>query len=155
MPVARPAATGHPGYDITRDADPESVEEARRLARQAMCAWGLDEHAETAALLISELVTNAIRHTPARRVRVIVTRPAPGWVRVAAVDKAPSRLPHLRAVDADAESGRGLRLVDAFADRWGYDLLGSHPQRGPWGKSCWAELSVDGARRPGEEEGTC
>jgi anti-sigma regulatory factor (Ser/Thr protein kinase) len=144
MTAVQPAATGHPGYNVTQEATPEAVEEVRRLARQAMCTWGLGDQAETAALLISELFTNAITHTGSRSVRVIVARPAPNWVRLAVVDKAPGRLPELRRVDAEAESGRGLRLVDALADRWGCDLLGSHPTRGPWGKSCWAEVFVGG-----------
>ncbi|MFF7145732.1 ATP-binding protein [Streptomyces sp. SID2888] len=144
MTAVRPAATGHPGYNVTKDATPEAVEDVRRLARQAMCAWGLSEQAETAALLISELLTNAITHTSSRSVRVIVARPTPNWARVAVVDKAPGCLPEMRPLDLEKETGRGLRLVDAFADRWGYDLLGSHPTRGPWGKSCWAELFVGG-----------
>ncbi|MFE9672942.1 ATP-binding protein [Streptomyces sp. NPDC006259] len=111
------------------------MEEARRLVRQAMSAWGLGEQSETAALLISELVTNAITHTLSRSIRVVVARSSPSLVRLAVVDRAPHRVPELRAADAAAESGRGLRLVDAFAYRWGYDLLGSHPTRGPWGPS--------------------
>lgn len=145
-PAAQPAAIGHPTYSVTKDAVPESVEEARRLVRQAMSAWGLGEHSETAALLISELVTNAITHTPSRSVRVVVARPAPSLVRLAVVDRAPHRVPELRPADTGAESGRGLRLIDAFAYRWGYDLLGSHPMRGPWGKRCWAELRVGDVR---------
>lgn len=145
-PAVRPAAIGHPTYSVTKGAVPESVEEARRLVRQAMSAWGLGEHSDTAALLISELVTNAITHTPSRSIRVIVARPAPSLVRLAVVDKAPRRVPELRPADAGAESGRGLRLIDVFAYRWGYDLLGSHPTRGPWGKRCWAELRVGEVR---------
>ena len=145
-PAARPAAIGHPTYSVTKDAVPESVEEARRLVCQAMSAWGLGEYSDTAALLISELVTNAITHTRSRSVRVVVARPAPSLVRLAVVDRAPRRFPELRPADAGAESGRGLRLIDAFAYRWGYDLLGSHPTRGPWGKRCWAELRVGDVR---------
>jgi serine/threonine-protein kinase RsbW len=146
-PGARPAATGQPGYSVTMNAVPEAVEEARRLVRQAVCAWGFEGQSETAALLISELVTNAITHTPSRSVRVVVTRPSPSLVRLAVVDRAPGLVPDMRPVSTEAESGRGLRLIDALADRWGYDLLGSHPMRGPWGKRCWAELRVAGEGR--------
>ncbi|MDQ0931465.1 ATP-binding protein [Streptomyces turgidiscabies] len=145
-PAAQPAAIGHPTYSVTKAAVPESVEEARRLVRQAMSAWGLGEYSDTAALLISELVTNAITHTPSRSIRVVVARPAPSLVRLAVVDRAPHRVPMLRPAAAGAENGRGLHLIDAFAYRWGYDLLGSHPTRGPWGKRCWAELSVEDVR---------
>ncbi|MGW2421419.1 ATP-binding protein [Streptomyces sp. NPDC001709] len=146
MPAVQPAATGHPGYDVTMSAVPESAEEARRLTRQAMTLWRLAGQAETAALLISELVTNAITHTSSDSVRIIVARPAPTRVRLEVVDKAPSRLPVRRVVDAEAVSGRGLHLLEALADRWGYDLLSSNARRGPSEKSCWAELCVDEAR---------
>jgi len=43
--------------------------------------------------------------------------------------------PVLRAVSADDEGGRGLRLVDELSDRWGVDPL-------PWGKRVWADLAV-------------
>ncbi|MFF4355169.1 hypothetical protein [Streptomyces sp. NPDC001530] len=49
-------------------------------------------------------------------------------------------LPQMRAADQDAVQGRGLLLVDAVADRWGYDVMGSVSQ--PWGKRVWAELTV-------------
>ncbi|GGZ87794.1 ATP-binding protein [Streptomyces bluensis] len=146
MPVVRPAATGHPGYNVTKPAVPETVEEARRLTRQAMCLWDLEEQTETAALLISELVTNAITHTASNSIRLIVARPAPTRVWLAVVDRAPGHVPQLRSVEAESESGRGLRLVDAIANRWGYDVLGSHSTRGPWGKRCWAELRVESTR---------
>lgn len=57
-------------------------------------------------------------------------------------DRAPSRLPVLGPADDDDESGRGLLLVDAVADRWGCDLRGS--DRRPWGKEVWAELLIKG-----------
>jgi anti-sigma regulatory factor (Ser/Thr protein kinase) len=142
MPAVQTAATGHPGYNETMDAVPESVEKARQLTRQAMLVWGLANQAETAALLISELATNAITHTPCRTIRVIVSRPSPTRVRLAVVDKAPDQLPIPHAVNAEAESGRGLHLLKAFADCWSYDLLGATARRGPTEKSCWAELTV-------------
>lgn len=102
-PAVQPAAIGHPTYSVTKDAVPEAVEEARRLVRQAMSVWGLGEQSETAALLISELVTNAITHTRSRSIRVIVARPAPSLVRLAVVDKAPQRVPEVRPADVGAE----------------------------------------------------
>lgn len=142
MPTAQPDSTGHPGCNVAKEAAPETAEEARRLTRQAMALWGLEEQAETAELLISELVSNAIKHTSSDILRVIVSRPSPTRVRLAVVDKAPRRLPVPRAVDFEAESGRGLHLLEALADRWGYELLGTNAKRGPWGKRCFAELLV-------------
>ena len=62
-------------------------------------------------------------------------------LRVGVVDREPARRPILSQA-ADDESGRGLLLVDAVADRWGYDLHGSG--RRPWGKEVWAELRLGG-----------
>jgi hypothetical protein len=60
------------------------------------------------------------------------------------VDREPARLPILSQAADDDESGRGLLLVDAVADRWGYDLQGSG--RRPWGKEVWAELRTEGGK---------
>ncbi|MFJ1551221.1 ATP-binding protein [Streptomyces sp. NPDC088246] len=127
--------------------DPRSGD-ARRLARVALCAWGLDDAAETAALLLSELVTNAVRHTHGPAVRIIVDRPADDRVYVAVIDRAPQRLPEMRTPAPDDVNGCGLVLVlvlvlvDELADRWGYDLMGSGTR--PWGKRVWAEMQVSG-----------
>ncbi|MFJ6298864.1 ATP-binding protein [Streptomyces griseoviridis] len=56
------------------------------------------------------------------------------------MDRAPSRPPVLGPPDDDDESGRGLLLIGALSDRWGYDLCG--PGRRPWGRQVWAELLV-------------
>jgi hypothetical protein len=58
------------------------------------------------------------------------------------VGREPSRLPTLSHADDDDESGRGLPLIDAVADRWAYDLHGSG--RRPGGKKeAWAELRTE------------
>ncbi|MGW6908428.1 ATP-binding protein [Streptomyces sp. NPDC054940] len=138
------APIGHPAYSQTFPCTPETAEIGRKLAREALGAWHLDDLAEPAELIISELVANAARHTPCRSIRVIVGRPSATRVRIAVVDRAPSRLPMLGTADTEAEGGRGLVLIDALADRWGYTLLGSHRTRGPWGKEAWAELKAAG-----------
>lgn len=132
----------HPGYSLTRPRTPETAEEARRLARTALDGWGLDVDAvDSAALLLSELVSNAVRHAHGGAVRVLVLRPGPDRVRVAVVDRAAAKLPQLRTPTFDAVDGRGLLLVSELADRWGYDLLWAGGSR-PWGKRVWAELKV-------------
>ena len=142
MSESRPRSMRHPGYNLTMTRAPETAEEARRLARAALSAWGMHQAAETAALVLSELVGNAVRHGRGPAVRVRVDRPALDRVYVAVVDRAPQRLPEMRAPDLDAVNGRGLVLVDEVTDRWGYDLLG--PERRRWGKRVWAELKVGG-----------
>lgn len=140
MTAARPRRTGHPGYNLTKPREPQTAEDARRLARVALAAWGLDTEAATAELVLSELVANAIRHAWGPSVRIAVDRPVTDRVRLAVVDRAPRRLPVLRAPGPDDTSGRGLLLIDECADRWGYDLLGSGIT--PWGKRVWADLKV-------------
>ncbi|MEW2618813.1 ATP-binding protein [Streptomyces sp. NPDC048106] len=138
----RTASTGHPLYSQTFPCEPETARRGRGLVRHALGAWHLDHLSGTAELIISELVANAFRHTPGRSIRLRVGRPGPVRVHIGVVDMAPARLPVLGPVDADGESGRGLVLIDALADRWGCTLLGSHPFRGPWGKEIWAELEA-------------
>ncbi|MER6380885.1 ATP-binding protein [Streptomyces sp. NPDC001250] len=136
------ARTGHPIYSQTFPCEPETAGRGRKLVRVALGAWHLDDLTDPAELIISELVANAARHTPCRSLRLIVGRPGTARVRIGVVDRAPSRLPVLSPADTVGESGRGLLLIDALADRWGYTLLGSHPKRGPWGKETWAELKA-------------
>ncbi|GHE14146.1 ATP-binding protein [Streptomyces alanosinicus] len=138
--AARPRSQGHPGYDLVRERVPQSGEEARRLVRVALAAWGLGRtDVDAAELVVAELVANAVRHAVGRAVRIIVDRPDTDRVYVAVVDRAPRRLPALRAPGLDETSGRGLFLIDAHALRWGYDILGGTR---PWGKRVWALLET-------------
>ncbi|WP_432150132.1 ATP-binding protein [Streptomyces sp. bgisy029] len=121
---------------------PGGVPEARHRVQEAMRAWGEPaERIETAALIVTELVTNAVQHTSTRRIRCRLLRSAEGvricvWNRGRAGIPGPasspdaSGLPVAAAPAADgpdgdnsldclAEDGRGLLLVDALAARWG------------------------------------
>ncbi|MFF8731285.1 ATP-binding protein [Streptomyces sp. NPDC015171] len=128
----------YPAQSITLASEAASVPAARRILREACTAWGLDQGtAETGALLLSELVTNAIRHGHSHRVRVIAEQPAPDRLHVAVVDKS-RRMPEMHHAKPDAFGGRGLLLVDILSDRWGTDLLSC-------GKKVWAEIVIKGA----------
>lgn len=130
--VARP--TGHPGYSQTMPCTEESAEAARRLVRTALSVWGLEHLAADGALVVTELVANAAQHTSGPLIRVSVTRPARGHVRIAVVDRSVIR-PQRRDVDEYSERGRGLGLIESLTDRWGTDLL-------PFGKRVWGVLSA-------------
>ncbi|MEU6097754.1 ATP-binding protein [Streptomyces sp. NPDC047079] len=135
MASAEPRPTVHPGYNITMPSVPETAAEARRLTRQSCALWAFDEEAsDKAVLVISELVTKAIRHGRSYSIRVRVERPAPERVRLAVVDKK-RRMVTLGRPSPEDVGGRGLVLVDTLSDRWGVDLL-------PWGKRVWAEIHV-------------
>ncbi|MFD5299606.1 ATP-binding protein [Streptomyces mutabilis] len=140
--LVQPAPTGYPAYSLTFPCEPSTAETGRKLVRDALGVWHLEHLTDVAALIMSELIANAVTHTSCRSIRLTVGRPSATRVRVGVVDRAPARLPVLSRAGEDEESGRGLLLIDGIADRWGYDLHGPH--RRPWGKAVWAELSVQG-----------
>ncbi|MFF0737730.1 ATP-binding protein [Streptomyces chartreusis] len=141
MTASRPRAKGYPGYSESRPRTEETAPLARGLARTACAAWNLpSEVAESAALVMAELFTNAVRHARGPSVRVIVNRPSDARVYLAVIDHAPECLPHLRTPQSEEQGGRGLVIVQSLSERWGYDRLG--PAARPWGKRCWAELRV-------------
>jgi anti-sigma regulatory factor (Ser/Thr protein kinase) len=138
----RETASPPPGLHLVGDPSvaevrltsrPESAATARRLTRTVLHRWSLAQQSDTAELLVSELVGNAVRHTGARAFGLRVRRRR-GWIRIEVRD--PSRaLPCLLPVRPLDSGGRGLALVDRLSDRWGVDLL-------PRGKSTWFELRV-------------
>lgn len=89
--------------------------------------------ADTAELLVSELVTNALRHTRgALRLNLLVRE---GRLRCEVEDTA-SASPVRRVVDTDAEDGRGMELLDLLAEVWG-------GTRTATGKTVWFELPTE------------
>ncbi|MFD5574827.1 ATP-binding protein [Streptomyces cadmiisoli] len=140
MTAPRPRMKGYPGYRLTADRAPKTAKEARLLARVAMAVWGLEDDAETAALVMSEFVANTVRHAHGPRIIFLtVSRPACDRVYLAVTDRSPDRHPQLRTPDEDAGHGRGLLLVD---DRWGFDLLRSRRSGELSAKRVWAELKL-------------
>ncbi|WP_377269307.1 ATP-binding protein [Peterkaempfera sp. SMS 1(5)a] len=123
-----------PAVDEVRlPSRPESAAEARRIVLSVLELWGLVQQRDAAEQLVSELVANAVQHSGGRTVGLRFVR-RPGWLRVEVRD--PSRaLPCLIRVESDADSGRGLQLVEAMSERWGADLLSR-------GKGVWFELRV-------------
>ncbi|MCF3143303.1 ATP-binding protein [Streptomyces platensis] len=130
MTASRP--TGHPGYGETLPRRPESVATARRLVRTALAAWGMEELADDGALVVSELVTNAVLHARSAVIRLVISRPGPATVRIGVVDRSKAA-PRRRRSGSEDASGRGLVLVAGLAAAWGTDQL-------PWGKRVWGEL---------------
>ncbi|MGW6852066.1 PAS domain S-box protein [Streptomyces virginiae] len=103
---------------VVLDADPSSVGEGRRFLRSTLTAWGKDDEQlrETACLLVSELLSNAVRH--GRGPLRLRLRQAGRELGVEVCDGSPV-LPQARFAAPDAESGRGLLLVDSMASSWG------------------------------------
>ena len=107
------------------DADPSSVAQARRFARQQLEEWGAPELADSAALAVSELVTNAVVHTGTTT--TVDLRLDTHSLRVEVEDQHPGRaLPTgLRAPDDESESGRGLLITSSIASSWGVEYTSS------------------------------
>ncbi|MFF0205814.1 ATP-binding protein [Streptomyces sp. NPDC005017] len=140
--VRTAASVGHSAYSQTLPCAPSTAGIARERVRDVLAIWRLGSLAEPAALIVTELIANAARHTPCHEIRMVIVRPTATRVRVGIIDREPSRLPTLGQIGDADESGRGLLLVDAIADRWGYDLIG--PSRRPSAKEVWCELFTKG-----------
>lgn len=118
---------------------PRSVGRARRLLAEQARAWKVpDDVADTAVLLLSELMTNAVRHGRAPAGREVGARCVldEGVFRVEVAD-ASDVPPCPREAGPDDESGRGLALVELLADAWG-----SNPRPYGIGKTVWIELAL-------------
>lgn len=115
---------------------PEGASFARRATARAAELWRLDrELTETALLLVSELVTNAIRHgSPPVRLSLHLDR-EPGSLRVEVTDSSPSPPKVGGTVEPDQTGGRGLLIVQQLAARWGSNVPASR-----LGKTVWFEL---------------
>lgn len=132
----QPALAGWPLHAVLDlGALPTAPGCGRAWARQILWEWGLSALQESTELLVSELVTNAVQAGRA------ATRAAPVrlWllsdtVRVVILvwDASPDPPVRMSSGD-DAESGRGLLLVEVISDQWG-----SYPVRGEGGKVVWA-----------------
>ncbi|MDF6041013.1 SpoIIE family protein phosphatase [Streptomyces sp. JH14] len=113
--------------------DPIAVAGARKNAFDQLAAWGLEEFAFITELVVSELVTNAIRYgAPPIRLRLINDRSL-----ICEVRDNSSTAPHLKRARVFDEGGRGLLLVAQLTQRWG-------TRHSDLGKTIWAEQDLPG-----------
>jgi anti-sigma regulatory factor (Ser/Thr protein kinase) len=104
---------------------------ARTLIRRPLRQWGLAELIPTAELVVSELVTNAVRYAQSRiSLRLVLE----GALFCEVLDDS-AALPRLRQAADDDERGRGLQVVSQIAQRWGTRRTGT-------GKVVWCELPI-------------
>ncbi|MFD8418146.1 SpoIIE family protein phosphatase [Streptomyces sp. NPDC059466] len=151
-----PDRLGHPGDDIallvarTRalddehlaswdvPADPAMVAGTRAAVERRLTDWGLDDTVFTTELILSELITNAIRYaSPPIELRLLRDRTL-----ICEVSDASSTSPHVRRAATTDEGGRGLFLISQLTQRWGTRYTSR-------GKVVWTEQSLT----TGEEEG--
>ncbi|MEU3610061.1 ATP-binding protein [Streptomyces sp. NPDC035033] len=113
----------------------ESVGRARRLTEERLILWGCGpEIRDTAALVVSELVTNAVLHTASGRI-VCELREGATALRIAVRDEGGPAGPRIRDCGAE-ERGRGLLIVDALCAAWGAERTGHGTAQ-----TVWAELA--------------
>ncbi|MDX2909408.1 SpoIIE family protein phosphatase/ATP-binding protein [Streptomyces griseiscabiei] len=111
--------------------DPAAVRRARAEATRQLTEWGLEELEFTTELILSELVTNAIRYGGGPiRVRLIHDRQL-----ICEVTDSSHTSPHLRYAATTDEGGRGLYLIAQLTQRWG-------TRYSPTGKTIWTEQSL-------------
>ncbi|MFF4692338.1 SpoIIE family protein phosphatase [Streptomyces sp. NPDC001307] len=124
-------------WDVASDAG--EVARARSLACNQLAAWGVDEAASfVVELVVSELVTNAIRYGGAPVcLRLIRERGL-----IVEVSDGGHTSPHLRRAAMEDEGGRGLFLVAQLTQRWGTRYT-------PTGKTIWTEVPLVPAQMPG------
>ncbi|MFF7948905.1 SpoIIE family protein phosphatase [Streptomyces griseorubiginosus] len=111
--------------------DPAAVSRARKAASEQVTAWGLGDASFATELIVSELVTNAVRYGA----EPIVLRLIRDNTLICEVSDGSSTAPHLRRARVFDEGGRGLLLVAQMAERWGSRQTAT-------GKTIWAELAL-------------
>jgi hypothetical protein len=154
-PSPEPAAVGWacPPRMATRalGAQAGSVRAARDFTVATLRRWGTAHSSQDIAIVVSEMVTNALRHAlpgpggarPRRPVRLGLLHQGP-WVLCAVADPSEA-VPVPRTLGSLAEAGRGLQMICAFSDLWGYTTPGEA------GKVVWAMFTARHAppSRPG------
>lgn len=150
----------HPRNSLTLADTPNAVGLARLHTADVLSRWDVgSETAETVQLLVSELATNAVRHSEEggeeasafsvrdrARTFELMLEIVGDAVRVSVWDRD-TRPPVLKEVGAEATGGRGIFIVAVLSRRWGH-----YPARGMAGKVVWAEVGLTPTSRVGEDE---
>lgn len=127
----------------TPGAEPGSVSAARRFTTQTMQRWGVADRGDDVAVVVSELLSNALRHglpsmcdlRPDRPIRLGLVHA--GASLMCAVADPSSQLPMPREAGWLDESGRGLHVIASLSDQWGSCMARGRP-----GKVVWATFAT-------------
>ncbi len=138
LPTDSPGFTG-----CSLSACPDAARRARSFTRSTLASWDLAELADDAQVIVSELLANAVRHAgpgPAGSARQAWTAALGLWLLrhadglMCVVTDPSDSAPALKQPGETGESGRGLHVVHALSDHWGWTRLSEH------GKAVWAIL---------------
>lgn len=125
---------------------PASVPVARHLVLDLLGAWKSPHDAGDAALLVTELVANVVDHVAGEASFTLEISLSEDWLRISVSDGSALQ-PVVREFDTGAPRGRGMRLVEGIADRWGVE---DHAD----GKRVWFELAAAGPGAEGRSSGS-
>ncbi|MFI6081494.1 ATP-binding protein [Streptomyces sp. NPDC051217] len=129
-------------WEVPFTAEPRMVARVRRAMRLHLSLWGLSELEDVAQICVSELVANVINHVgPGTPVTLAVSTDG-AHLRIELTDPDARTMPTLLAPMPGTESGRGLMILDAMADRWGVISRADS-------KVVWCDLAT-GAEVPNE-----
>jgi anti-sigma regulatory factor (Ser/Thr protein kinase) len=109
-----------------------SVSAARRVVRELLAVWDVPHDREDAELLVTELVANVVDHVRGEADLTLELSLSDTWLRIGVVDGSSIR-PVVQELSHERPRGRGMRLVEEIADRWGAD-----DHKG--GKRVWFEM---------------
>ncbi|GAA3156751.1 hypothetical protein GCM10010531_05100 [Blastococcus jejuensis] len=113
-----------------------SVPAARHLVVGLLEAWAVPQDLDDAALLTTELVSNVIDHVGGESTLTVEVTSSGDWLRIGVVDGSAIR-PVVQELDQQRPRGRGLRMLQTIAARWGSEERGD-------GKRVWFELRPPG-----------
>lgn len=130
------ADAGRRRLEAELECTPEAARAAREFVAAALAAWDLDDENRLAALLTSEVVTNAVLHAHSN-CRLAIEH-VPPEVMVEVWDRSP-QVPAVQLPDLHTEKGRGLFLVQSLASRWGMRPAGE-------GKAVWFAVNLASPR---------
>ncbi|MBT2389628.1 ATP-binding protein [Streptomyces sp. ISL-1] len=122
-------------WELLFAAEPSELAGLRRVMRLHLTLWGLPGLVETAQICVTELASNVIRHVGAGTPTTLAVSMSGTYLRIELHDPDTRALPTLLNAECEAESGRGMMLVDAVTDRWGVILRADS-------KVVWCELST-------------
>ncbi|MFI1397724.1 ATP-binding protein [Streptomyces sp. NPDC020681] len=132
-------------WELPFSAEPSEVTGLRRILRLHLTLWGLPELVEPAQICVTELTSNVIRHVGAGTPATLAVSMSGTHLRIEMHDPDTRALPTLLSPEREAESGRGMTLVDAVTDRWGVILRADS-------KVVWCELATNLTRPNGHTD---